>query len=147
MCVLCKDTFSRSDILKRHFQKCSARRGNPAGLSHLSSPAAHLKKSQAGAAKSAADPLSTATTPTANGMPNGTFPTAAMGAGSMSSTPTTFTEAPSLPYSMSTAPSNTLQRSNSEQQFNVSGQNSMAHSANGSWSMQNAKQNSILFQP
>jgi hypothetical protein len=25
MCVLCKDTFSRSDILKRHFQKCSIR--------------------------------------------------------------------------------------------------------------------------
>lgn len=27
MCVLCRDTFSRSDILKRHFQKCSIRRG------------------------------------------------------------------------------------------------------------------------
>lgn len=31
MCVLCRDTFSRSDILKRHFQKCSIRRGNPTG--------------------------------------------------------------------------------------------------------------------
>jgi hypothetical protein len=32
---LCKDTFSRSDILKRHFQKCSIRRGNPTGANHL----------------------------------------------------------------------------------------------------------------
>lgn len=35
MCHLCKDTFSRSDILKRHFQKCSIRRGNPTGANHL----------------------------------------------------------------------------------------------------------------
>ena len=47
MCVLCRDTFSRSDILKRHFQKCSIRRGNPTGASHLSHPNAHVKKSQA----------------------------------------------------------------------------------------------------
>ncbi|KJK73609.1 hypothetical protein H634G_11118 [Metarhizium anisopliae BRIP 53293] len=40
-CVLCQDTFSRSDILKRHFQKCSIRRGNPDGVSHLSHPQAH----------------------------------------------------------------------------------------------------------
>lgn len=44
MCVLCKDTFSRSDILKRHFQKCSIRRGNPTGASHLSHAQEHLKK-------------------------------------------------------------------------------------------------------
>ena len=44
MCVLCRDTFSRSDILKRHFQKCSIRRGNPTGASHLSRPQAHVKK-------------------------------------------------------------------------------------------------------
>lgn len=44
MCVLCRDTFSRSDILKRHFQKCSIRRGNPTGVSHLSHPHAHVKK-------------------------------------------------------------------------------------------------------
>ncbi|KAG9230787.1 fungal-specific transcription factor domain-containing protein [Amylocarpus encephaloides] len=48
MCVLCRDTFSRSDILKRHFQKCSIRRGNPTGASHLSHAQAHLKKPQAG---------------------------------------------------------------------------------------------------
>lgn len=46
MCVLCRDTFSRSDILKRHFQKCSIRRGNPTGASHLSHAQAHLKKPQ-----------------------------------------------------------------------------------------------------
>jgi hypothetical protein len=44
MCVLCRDTFSRSDILKRHFQKCSIRRGNPTGASHLSHPGAHVKR-------------------------------------------------------------------------------------------------------
>lgn len=54
MCVLCKDTFSRSDILKRHFQKCSIRRGNPTGATHLSHPHAHLKRSQQQAAAAAA---------------------------------------------------------------------------------------------
>lgn len=52
MCVLCKDTFSRSDILKRHFQKCSLRRGNPTGASHLSHSQAYLKKSRQGPQKS-----------------------------------------------------------------------------------------------
>jgi hypothetical protein len=51
MCVLCRDTFSRSDILKRHFQKCSIRRGNPTGASHLSHAQAHLKKNQPAAHK------------------------------------------------------------------------------------------------
>jgi hypothetical protein len=44
MCFLCHDRFSRSDILKRHFQKCSIRRGNPTGASHLSHPQSHVKK-------------------------------------------------------------------------------------------------------
>ena len=48
MCVLCKDTFSRSDILKRHFQKCSVRRGNPSNATHLSHPSAHVRKTQSG---------------------------------------------------------------------------------------------------
>lgn len=52
MCVLCRDTFSRSDILKRHFQKCSIRRGNPTGASHLSHAQSHLKKSHPGPHKS-----------------------------------------------------------------------------------------------
>jgi hypothetical protein len=47
MCFLCHDTFSRSDILKRHFQKCSIRRGNPTGASHLSHPQSHVKKNAA----------------------------------------------------------------------------------------------------
>jgi len=51
MCVLCRDTFSRSDILKRHFIKCSVRRGNPTGASHLSHPQAHVKKNAAAQAK------------------------------------------------------------------------------------------------
>ena len=42
-CGLCKDTFSRSDILKRHFQKCSVRRGNPSGASHLAHSRANRK--------------------------------------------------------------------------------------------------------
>ena len=42
-CGLCNDTFSRSDILKRHFQKCSSRRGNPTGQSHLSLSRANKK--------------------------------------------------------------------------------------------------------
>ncbi len=42
-CGLCKDTFSRSDILKRHFQKCSVRRGNPSGASHLTHSRANRK--------------------------------------------------------------------------------------------------------
>ncbi|KAI9714660.1 MAG: hypothetical protein M1812_006325 [Candelaria pacifica] len=57
MCILCRDTFSRSDILKRHFQKCSLRRGNPTGASHLSHSQAHLKKSHPGPHK---PPASTA---------------------------------------------------------------------------------------
>lgn len=66
MCVLCRDTFSRSDILKRHFQKCSLRRGNPTGATHLSHPQAHLKRSQAAnATKPIQDEVSTtAPTPT-----------------------------------------------------------------------------------
>lgn len=43
-CVLCKDTFSRSDILKRHFQKCCIRRGNPGNLTHLAHAHDHQRK-------------------------------------------------------------------------------------------------------
>ena len=50
-CGLCKDTFSRSDILKRHFQKCSIRRGNPSGESHLSHSRANKKSRQENAAR------------------------------------------------------------------------------------------------
>ncbi|KAF8460425.1 fungal-specific transcription factor domain-containing protein [Kalaharituber pfeilii] len=47
-CVLCKDTFSRSDILKRHFQKCSIRRGNPGNLTHLAHAHDHQRKKPKG---------------------------------------------------------------------------------------------------
>ncbi|KAM5449259.1 hypothetical protein McanCB56680_003294 [Microsporum canis] len=40
VCALCRDSFTRSDVLKRHFQKCSLRRGNPTGARHLSHPQA-----------------------------------------------------------------------------------------------------------
>ena len=74
MCVLCKDTFSRSDILKRHFQKCSLRRGNPTGASHLSHPQAHLKRSQAAAnaAKSVQEEVSNSIPPS-NGIAGTTY--------------------------------------------------------------------------
>ncbi|KAH8691309.1 hypothetical protein BGW36DRAFT_431860 [Talaromyces proteolyticus] len=74
MCVLCKDTFSRSDILKRHFQKCSLRRGNPTGASHLSHPQAHLKRSQAAAnaAKSVQEEVSNSIPPS-NGLVGTTY--------------------------------------------------------------------------
>ncbi|KAI0396368.1 fungal-specific transcription factor domain-containing protein [Xylariaceae sp. FL0594] len=65
MCVLCRDTFSRSDILKRHFQKCSIRRGNPTGASHLSHPQAHVKKQQQNVQKANEGDLGHM-----NGMPN-----------------------------------------------------------------------------
>ena len=55
MCVLCRDTFSRSDILKRHFIKCSVRRGNPTGATHLSHPQAHVKKNPATQQKAMGD--------------------------------------------------------------------------------------------
>ena len=45
-CALCHDTFSRSDILKRHFQKCSVRRGNPTGENHLAYSRANKKAKQ-----------------------------------------------------------------------------------------------------
>lgn len=45
-CKLCKDTFSRSDILKRHFQKCSVRRGAPPDGDHLEGARVHQNKNR-----------------------------------------------------------------------------------------------------
>lgn len=45
-CCLCQETFCRSDILKRHFTKCSLRRGNPTGATHLTHAQAHLRPTQ-----------------------------------------------------------------------------------------------------
>lgn len=50
-CGLCTDTFSRSDILKRHFHKCAERRGNPTGQSHLHHSRANKKLRQGDAAQ------------------------------------------------------------------------------------------------
>jgi uncharacterized Zn-finger protein len=38
MCTLCSDTFARSDVLKRHFQKCSIPRTNPTGAQQHKRP-------------------------------------------------------------------------------------------------------------
>jgi hypothetical protein len=46
MCILCRDNFTRSDILKRHFIKCSQRRGNPTNADHLSHARAQRKAQQ-----------------------------------------------------------------------------------------------------
>ncbi|KAF2806453.1 uncharacterized protein BDZ99DRAFT_95248 [Mytilinidion resinicola] len=43
-CHLCKDTFPRSDVLRRHFQKCTIRRGNPAGQNYLANSQSHLSE-------------------------------------------------------------------------------------------------------
>ena len=102
MCVLCKDTFSRSDILKRHFQKCSLRRGNPTGVSHLSHPHAHLKRAQAaGAAKPVQSDVSSSI-PTSNGVGATTFGEGPVnGAAMVSSQQPRFAEQQHLGYPMS----------------------------------------------
>ncbi|KAL8947190.1 MAG: hypothetical protein Q9222_006498 [Ikaeria aurantiellina] len=62
-CGLCEDTFSRSDILKRHFQKCSVRRGNPTGASHLTHSRAS-KKGKPNAVEQLSIPLANSSNPT-----------------------------------------------------------------------------------
>lgn len=102
MCVLCKDTFSRSDILKRHFQKCSLRRGNPTGATHLSHPQAHLKRSQAAAnpAKPVQDEVSS-TVPPSNGIAGTTFGEGPVNGNGMASGRPGFTDQQPLGFTMS----------------------------------------------
>ena len=145
MCVLCRDTFSRSDILKRHFQKCSVRRGNPAGLSHLSSPAAHLKKNPGGNVKPGPDQSSTASTPTTATLANGGFPSTTMGVGSAPGNPAHFSEAPPMTYNMPTAPPGNMQRPTPDQPYTSNSQPSVGPNANGTWPMHNPKPNPMLF--
>ena len=147
MCVLCNDTFSRSDILKRHFQKCSVRRGNPTGASHLSNPAAHLKKSQAAAAKAAQNAASTAspqsaTTPASAGLPGSAYTTTSMPANSI---PTTAGGPPpsSMPYAMSNNPQADMQRPTPGQPASAGG---MEHNAPPSWGMHNAGNPQMMYQ-
>ena len=144
MCVLCRDTFSRSDILKRHFQKCSVRRGNPTGLSHLSSPAAHLKKSQAASAKASNDVPSSASTPTPTAVPNGSFPGTVLANGTVSSNSSNFSDPPQIPYNLGGAPPNNLQRPRSGQSYTPNG-HPLGPSASNSWSIHETKANPMLF--
>ena len=64
-CGLCDDTFSRSDILKRHFQKCSVRRGNPTGASHLTHSRAS-KKGKPNVVEQLSTPLANASASTSS---------------------------------------------------------------------------------
>lgn len=104
MCVLCKDTFSRSDILKRHFQKCSLRRGNPTGASHLSHPHAHIRKSQAAAnaAKPIQDEVSSSIPPS-NGIAGTTFGDGSVNHNGLASSRPGLTEQQPLGFSMTSA--------------------------------------------
>ncbi|KAL1302184.1 hypothetical protein AAFC00_002615 [Neodothiora populina] len=72
MCHLCKDTFSRSDILKRHFQKCSIRRGNPTGANHLAHQRRNTNSNRLSV--SSTEPIGLANIPEVAGQPytNGT---------------------------------------------------------------------------
>jgi hypothetical protein len=121
------------------------RRGNPAGLSHLSSPAAHLKKSQAANAKSGPEQGSAASTPTTANLVNGGFQSTAMGVGTAAGSATHFSEPPSMSYTMPTATASNLQRPASDQSFAPTNQSSVGANANGSWSMHNTKPNPMLF--
>lgn len=132
MCVLCKDTFSRSDILKRHFQKCSLRRGNPTGASHLSHPQAHLKRSQAAAnaAKPVQDEVSSSIPPS-NGLVGTTFGEGSVNGQALAATSRPgFTEQQPLGFLMSS----------------VNGMNPSQADQRASW-MAAPKQNPYLVQP
>lgn len=155
MCVLCKDTFSRSDILKRHFQKCSVRRGNPTGASHLSNPAAHLKKSQnaanatsaanAGAKSNDGSPVAGSN---ATGLtPNVNLPRKARINGNLPTNSSTLSEGPANPFSTAT-PSSALLPSASPQTFGQP--NPVGSASNGAWApMQQITRsnNGAMYQP
>lgn len=146
MCVLCNDTFSRSDILKRHFQKCSVRRGNPTGASHLSNPAAHLKKSQAAAAKAAANAAAASgtqtppsnQTPTSNPLPGAPYTSTSMPPNNI---PTTAGGAPptSMAYSMSSTAQADMQRPPSTTQGQVD------PASNDQWAMHDARNQPMMY--
>lgn len=138
MCVLCRDTFSRSDILKRHFQKCSVRRGNPTGASHLSNPAAHLKRSQNAVS---AEAKGNVESPIGGANPSGFMQSAnahqsARTNGTLSSNSSSFSEPPTNPFSTTTTttttpPPSALHRSTSHQNFGP--QNHVDSGGGGAW--------------
>ncbi|RVX68644.1 hypothetical protein B0A52_07071 [Exophiala mesophila] len=143
MCVLCNDTFSRSDILKRHFQKCSVRRGNPTGASHLSSPAAHIKKSQQQAAKAATASPASATTPQSGAMPNPPFSSAALP--STSAPATSGPPQSGMTYAMQPNGQPDLQRQGQSMQPG-SGPGGIDSNQNTSWSMHGARNPQMMYQ-
>lgn len=150
MCVLCNDTFSRSDILKRHFQKCSVRRGNPTGASHLSNPAAHLKKSQAAAAKAAAaasgSPASATTPNSTSGMPTGPYTSTSMPGSSMPATSASIAAVGSMPYAMTTNGQVDMQRPGQNQPMQGDNeQGNMDPNAPKNWQMHNARNNQMMY--
>ncbi len=138
MCVLCNDTFSRSDILKRHFQKCSVRRGNPTGASHLSNPAAHIKKNQQ---KQATGSPASATTPSSAVMPNPPYTTAAM---PNTSAPTTSAPVPGMVYPMQPNGQSDMQRQGPPMQPG-SAPGGMDPNANNWGSMQHQRSNQMMY--
>lgn len=151
MCVLCNDTFSRSDILKRHFQKCSVRRGNPTGASHLSNPAAHLKKSQAAAAKAAQNASAAAgannspASASSSGMPSGPYTSSSVPGNSI---PTTAgaPPPPSMAYSMNNNAQNDMQRPPSNQPMQgAPNPGGMDPNANSQWAMHNARNPQMMY--
>ena len=142
MCVLCKDTFSRSDILKRHFQKCSIRRGNPTGVTHLSHPHSNLKKAQAQAAANPAKPLqdevSSRSIPPPHGVAGTAFGEGPVNGSGLAPGRPGFTEQPPLGFSMSSV--NGMNRGPSDGAF----PHGQPHRE--SW-MAAPKQNPYLVQP
>jgi Fungal specific transcription factor domain len=145
MCVLCRDTFSRSDILKRHFQKCSVRRGNPTGASHLSNPAAHLKKSQQNAAKNQG--ASNADSPIGGTNASSLMPSThlhqnARNNGTLSSNSSNFSDPPTNPFSTAATTPNAIHRSASHQNFGTQN-HPVGAASNGAWApmQQNARSN------
>lgn len=148
MCVLCTDTFSRSDILKRHFQKCSVRRGNPTGASHLSNPAAHLKKSQAAAQKAAAAAASAAQSP-AN-QPNNSSNTPASSGAAQPSPYATTMPGSSMPTTTASLPAmNAMPYANGQNESKPhiphQGQSGLDQSSNANWAMHNGRGNQMMY--
>ncbi|RMD40134.1 hypothetical protein DV735_g4990, partial [Chaetothyriales sp. CBS 134920] len=149
MCVLCNDTFSRSDILKRHFQKCSVRRGNPTGASHLSNPAAHLKKSQAAAAKAAANAAGNASpggasTPVSAGIPSSAYTTTSM---PQSSIPATAPGQPtsSIAYGINSSQLD-IQRQQQGQGLPSNPQaGPLDQNSGNQWGIQNAREQQMIY--
>ncbi|PLN79723.1 C2H2 transcription factor [Aspergillus taichungensis] len=137
MCVLCKDTFSRSDILKRHFQKCSLRRGNPTGATHLSHPQAHLKRSQAAnAAKPIQDEVSSSIPPP-SGLPGATFGEGPVNGAGLAPGRPGYADQPPMGFSMSSV--NGMSRAHPDDGYN-------AGRPGGPW-LAAPKHNPYLVQP